>query len=469
MHFPEKFILRLRKQLGEDTEQYIRSFDYEYGQTFRVNQLKAEPADFVRRFLLPGETRPVAWCETGYYYSGEKRLSRSPLYYAGTYYLQEPSAMAPAAFLDVRPGDRVLDLCAAPGGKSTAMAAAMKGQGLLVANDVSNGRCMALMKNLEMAGVHNMMISCETPQRLASRFSGYFDKVLVDAPCSGEGMFRRDSSMMAAWSPEKVEEYAKLQKEILHSAAQMVRPGGKLLYSTCTYGTAEDEEVVADLLESMPDFRPAALPDYEGVEKGIGCARFWQHRVDGEGQFAALLIREGGLREEGKERPGTGSREKGAAGKKRPGDRDLCLSFLSEINWKRILGPETIEDCFKSGRIFAMKERIFLLPENCPDFSGLRLVRSGLYLGDLKKKRFEPSPALALALKAEEYPRTLRLDPEDPDVLRYLRGETIEIGTEKGPDEKGWTLVCLEEFPLGWGKSDGVRMKNKYPPGWRMM
>ena len=217
MNLPEDYQNKMQKMLdGDEYLQYLDSFNYSYGQTLRVNQLKKEPADFIRRFLLDGQ---VSWCSTGFYYEGEQKLSAHPYYYAGVYYLQEPSAMAPAAFLPVEPGDKVLDLCAAPGGKSTALAAKLQGEGFLLSNDISASRCKPLLKNMEMAGVKNSVITCESPEKLAGRFAGYFDKILVDAPCSGEGMFRREPSMVKSWSPEEVERYAKLQREILCSLA----------------------------------------------------------------------------------------------------------------------------------------------------------------------------------------------------------------------------------------------------------
>ena len=394
MNLPKDYQSKMQEMLGEEYLQYLDSFNHSYGQTLRVNQLKMEPADFIRRFLLSGQ---VSWCNTGFYYEGEQKLSAHPYYYAGVYYLQEPSAMAPAAFLPVEPGDRVLDLCAAPGGKSTALAAKLQGDGILISNDISASRCKPLLKNMEMAGVSNAVITCESPEKLADRFFGYFDKVLVDAPCSGEGMFRREPSMVKSWSLEEVDRYAELQREILSHAAQMVKPGGYLLYSTCTFAREEDEQTVESFLEQNADFSLQELPMCDGIEEFMRDIPEWKQ-------------------------------------------------------WKK--------------RLFFIKERAFLLPEHCPDFRGLRIVRSGLYLGDCLKKRFEPSQALAMALHPSGYKRSISFPAEDIRVEKYLRGETVDMDDS---ELSGWTLFCVDEFPLGWGKCNRGRLKNKYNPGWRKL
>ena len=464
MNLPLDFQKRMKELLKEDYDNYLGSFDQTVGQTFRVNQLKLEPAEFFRRFsIAEDETIPVPWCDTGFYYTGDKRLSLHPAYHAGLYYIQEPSAMAPASFLPVSPGDRVLDLCAAPGGKSTAIGARLSGKGLLLANDISISRCRALKKNIQMAGIANAVVTCEKPEKLAKHFSEYFDKILVDAPCSGEGMFRKDPSMVRAWSASEPARYSRLQKEILSQAASMVKPGGYLLYSTCTYSPEENEEVVETLLTDDA-FELVPLPEYAGVDSGhpewsksgdpslVHCRRFWNHRVHGEGQFAALLRK----KEEscGGSRAFPAAKGKGIKGKK----ADLpseCLDFFKRLN---INIDET--------SLQRIEERVFLLPEDAPDLRGLRVVSSGVHLGDCKKKRFEPGHALALALAADQFDHVLRLSEDDERVLRYLRCETIDAADAALDD--GWCLICIEGCPLGWGKVWRGRMKNKYPAGWRV-
>ena len=492
MNLPEDYQSKMQQMLGDEYPQYLDSFNHSYGQTLRVNQLKEEPADFIRRFLLNGQ---VSWCETGFYYEGEQKLSAHPYYYAGVYYLQEPSAMAPAAFLPVEPGDKVLDLCAAPGGKSTALAAKLQGEGFLLSNDISASRCKPLLKNMEMAGVSNAVITCESPEKLAGRFNEYFDKVLVDAPCSGEGMFRREPSMVKSWLLEEVERYAQLQREILTSAAQMVKPGGYLLYSTCTFAKEEDEQTVEYFLEHNPDFSLQELPVCGGIEEGRpewtisgredvrNCRRFLPHKVKGEGHFAALFKKadseknvdkqcieeEKLLKSVHKETVLQGKRCKESTPKGK-----LCKQGGKAQTASKNKIPEVMEEFMKElpvweqwkERVFFVKERAFLLPEDCPDFKGLRVVRSGLYLGDCLKKRFEPSQALAMALRPLQYKRSISLPAEDIRVEKYLRGETVDIDDT---GLSGWTLFCVENFPLGWGKCNRGRLKNKYNPSWRKL
>ena len=494
MEIPKPVGDHLKAMLGSDYHQYLESFGHSYGQTLRINRLKVKPADIIRRFLLE---KRVPWCEEGFYYEGEERLSTNPYYYAGAYYLQEPSAMAPAAFLPLKPGDRVLDLCAAPGGKTTALAGRLGDSGILVANDISVSRCRALQKNIELAGISRCVITCESPERLCSRFRNWFDAVLVDAPCSGEGMFRKEPAMMKSWSLKKVAEYSRLQKEIMSMAVEMVRPGGCLLYSTCTFSTQEDESIVSWLLASDSRLYLCELPLYPGVEKGRSlkegtlessldyCRRFWPHKLDGEGQFAALFRKEEegqaavlpawtGTAARGEDRPGKTVVKKERAGRKGSGGAKNRAAFSLEAleGFLKEIAPcrqgTGIWDSWKD-RILVREERIFLLPPGCPDFEGLRLVRSGLYLGDCKRGRFEPSQALAMVLKPEDYPRKICLEEEDPRLDRYLRGETIDCDGQEKMGDSRYVLVCFGQLPLGWGKTDRGRIKNKYLPGWRKM
>lgn len=455
MNLPEAYQIKLNKILGEDYQQYLTAFDHKYGQTMRMNQLKTEPADFIRRLPF-SDCREVPWCQKGYYTSQEERISLHPYYAAGLYYIQEPSAMAPAEFLPVKPGDKVLDLCAAPGGKSVALAGKLQGEGLLVSNDISASRCKALLKNVELAGIANAMITCEKAENLAREFPAYFDCILVDAPCSGEGMFRRDPAMIKGWSEEEVDKYSQIQRELLHQADKMLKPGGYLMYSTCTYSPEENEQSVETLLTSDYAYELCKLPLYEGVAQGMPeysqsgkeelkyCRRFWNHRVDGEGQFAALLHK----KEESDDCQVTAVIPSGKGDKVTP---EMAL-FMADVNLD--IDP---------ARIYRQQERVFYLPESQIQKKKLRFIRSGLYLGDCKKNRFEPSQALAMALKDTDYPNVIRLQVEDDRVKRYLKCETIQDESAKD----GWVLVCLEEYPLGWGKARNGVIKNKYAPGWR--
>lgn len=396
--------------------------------------------------------------------------------------------MTPASLLPVAPGDRVLDLCAAPGGKSTELAARLRGQGLLVANDISNSRAKALLKNLELAGVKNALVISENPSRLSEYFTGYFDKILVDAPCSGEGMFRKSPAIMKNWEQYGTGYYHKLQSEILPEAINMLKPGGYLLYSTCTFSPEENEGSIQEVLQQFPEIQlisalpeAAGTPDYTGFDCGhpewveggspelIKTVRLWPQRIEGEGHFIALLKKQEkdnalnlDENDDIDERNGHSNRK----GNRQSGRQESGSSRKIVISEETEAFFDTIQISIPRERIYRMEDRLYLLPECEINTKGLRILRSGLLLGEEKKNRFEPSQALACALKAEEYDNTYCLTAEDPDVIRYLKCESIEI---KKDCMDGWILVCVDGFPLGWGKSNNGSFKNKYLPGWRMM
>lgn len=368
--------------------------------------------------------------------------------------------MAPAAFLPVEPGDRVLDLCAAPGGKSTALAAKLQGEGILLSNDISASRCKPLLKNMEMAGISNAVITCESPEKLADRFFGYFDKVLVDAPCSGEGMFRKEKKMVKAWEEHGPEFFSKLQRSIITQAAAMLKPGGMLLYSTCTFDSLENEQTIEYLLEQFPQFTICEMEGYEGFAPGRPeetkaklaeiqkTVRIFPHKMQGEGHYLALL-------------------------KKGESREDACTLPSRESKPLRKL-PEELEAFFRDvaeyldiRRLDIREERVYYMPEGLPELKGIRFLRSGLLLGELKKKRFEPSQALAMCLSKETYKNILNLSVEDERVIKYLKGETLDVEDLIGRKEKGWYLVCVDGYPLGFGKLANQTLKNKYLPGWR--
>lgn len=492
---PAAFADNMRALLGhEEYTSYIESFDQDWKPGLRANGLKISPGEL--KALVPWQLEPVPWAASGFYYQGDQaRPAKHPAYYAGLYYLQEPSAMTPGELLPVKPGDRVLDLCAAPGGKSTQLGARLRGQGLLVSNDISNSRARALLKNLELAGVPNICVTSESPDKLAQAFPEFFDRILVDAPCSGEGMFRRDGDMVKDWSSKGPAYYGPLQREILAAAVAMLRPGGYILYSTCTFSREEDEGTVENALERFPDLRLVPLDAglVPGACGGIGldgCLRLFPHRIKGEGHFLALMCRGGtGAATAGvpgassapgtpsasgiaaaprtPSAPGTAARgrdsfrgsqrqaKRGTASAAETGGREELEAFLDQLSL-----PVPGE------RLAVRPEGVYLLPESLERLPSLRFLRTGLLLGELKKGRFEPSQALAMALKKEQYPLTVDFSMEDERVLRYLKGETISLAEGETP-VKGWCLVCAGGYPLGWAKGAGMTLKNKYYPGWR--
>ena len=459
---PEAFLLKMQELLGEEFGQYLESFKEEWKPGLRVNTLKLSPGELAE--LVPWNLEPVPWADNGFYYDGTLdgevlRPSKHPAYYAGLYYLQEPSAMTPAAMLPVVPGDRVLDLCAAPGGKSTELASKLKGRGMLVSNDISYSRARALLKNLELAGAANICVTSEAPEKLAGVWPEFFDKILVDAPCSGEGMFRRDEDMVKDWNEKGPEYYVPIQRQILSQAAAMLRPGGYMLYSTCTFSVEEDEENVAYVLEEFPQMQLCCL-DLDKVPGACGgfglsgCMRLFPHRLKGEGHFLALMRKKGGD-DGGKEI--LPPMDSGTAGK-----RVRAVEKEKELDaFLRQSGAE-----WDYGRIVIHQDNAYYLPEGLAWNLPLRFLRTGLFLGELKKGRFEPSQALAMSMKAGQFPNTVSFPAGDSRVLRYLKGETISLEGDEGP-VKGWCLAAMEGFPLGWAKGTGMSLKNKYYPGWR--
>lgn len=462
MTLPKLFEDRMRKLLGKEYEEYKACFEQRHYSGLRVNTLKITPEEFEK--ICPFAIERIPWIENGYFYDEKDQPAKHPYYYAGLYYIQEPSAMTPASLLPVNLGDTVLDLCAAPGGKSTELAARLKGEGVLVANDISNSRAKALLKNIELFGVKNAVVVSEAPSKLVNHFEGYFDKILVDAPCSGEGMFRKSPSIMKNWEQYGVDYYNKLQKEIILSAAKMLKPGGSMLYSTCTFSPEENEGTIAFLLEQYPEFHVVnplegqektkvsydgfsfGRPEWvNGPEELKNCIRLWPHKLRGEGHFMTLL-------------------EKAPEGEDR--------IFFTENKAKINISEEAVEFLKEIGlsselyNISLREERLYLPPKDIPVLKGLRIMRTGLYLGDMKKNRFEPSQALACGLKSGDYGLIINLAADDPNTVKYLKCETINI--DAGHRE-GWNLVCVDGYPLGWGKLAGGVLKNKYLPGWRWM
>lgn len=458
MPFPPEFEQRMQRLLGAEYPQFVQSLARPQARGLRVSPLKTDPEQFARDsgFTLT----PVPWASEGFFYTEEQRPGRHPYYDAGVYYIQEPSAMAVGALADAKPGEKILDLCAAPGGKSTHLAGRMRGEGLLVANEIHSGRASVLAQSMERMGVRRCVVTNETPERLAERLPAMFDAVLVDAPCSGEGMFRKNGNpAQDEWTPELPAFCAARQAGILDCAAQLLRVGGRLIYSTCTFAPEENEGTLAHFLERHPEFEmicvadaPAqfspAHPEWADGNPAIAQAfRLWPHRLQGEGHFVGVL------------RKTDGERVEQPLPELRLG-RDSAVD-ATDAQLVREIVPKLPE-----GTLLQRRDRLYLLPAGWPDLSGLR-VRAGGYgleLGTRRKNRFEPSHALSHALPAEDFCHTCRLDASGETVRRYLHGETFPWD-----GEKGWTVVTADGFPLGWGKSVGGSMKNHYPKGLRWL
>lgn len=467
IQFPEQFQERMQRMLGDEYDAFVKSYDQPFHNGLRINVLKTEPGELLDRIGIG--LKQVPWNETGFYLENKKQFSKHPYYHGGLYYIQEASAMLPAKLVNAQPGERILDMCAAPGGKSTAIGAALKGEGLLVSNDISRSRAKALLRNLEGFGITNSIVVSEYPEKLSRYFPEFFDRVLIDAPCSGEGMFHKEPSMTESWMRMGPEEYHKLQKEILTYGARMVRPGGRLIYSTCTFSPEEDEGSIAWFLNEHPDFHLVAVDDdrdlcgchcidrghpewADGNPELAHTLRLWPHHLEGEGHFAALLCRDGEI---------SGGHPayvpSSAMGGRPSADLEVLYQFLAS---------EGIHFPFRKERLLVQNGYVQYVPEIMPELKGLHIMRSGWFLGEIKKKRFEPSGAFARGLTTDVCDKVISYSADSAEVIKYLKCETLSVDPSL---ENGWYLVCVDGFPLGWGKISNGTMKNKYPSGWRLV
>ena len=426
---PQAFLERIQAQLGDEYEQFLQSLERPRAVALRFNPLKGE------RPVLPFAGDSVPWEPQGVYYDPAARPGLHPYHEAGVYYLQEASAMSAVSLLDPQPGERVCDLCAAPGGKSTQIAGRMGGEGFLLCNEYSPKRAKILSQNIERMGVANALVTNETVERLSEKLPGFFDKVLIDAPCSGEGMFRKEEDAVTDWSQETVEMCARRQADILDAGAKLLRPGGRLVYSTCTFAPEENEQTVSAFLERNPEFTLEQMDAPWFAPAGEGQFRLWPHKLLGEGHFAAVMRKKGN-----EEACGSG-----CPGEKLPPE---WTQFAKELG---ISLPD--------GKAVRFGQNLYWAPAQMPEIRGLRVLRPGLELGEVKKNRFEPAHALALWMKDC---RNAVSFPAGSDQIRaYLHGDVVPA------DIRGWCLVRVDDYGIGWGKGDGNVLKNHYPKGLR--
>ena len=427
---PKVFVDRMAAQLQDELPAFLRTYEEPYQRGIRLNPLKAVDGTHLPEGLLEA----VPWEPTGHYLSLDSKAGADILHEAGAWYLQEPSAMIPAAVLNAQPGEHILDLCAAPGGKTTQNALRMAGQGMIVCNEPIGDRARILSRNVERMGVTNAIVVSAWPEKLADVWPEAFDAIQCDAPCSGEGMFRRHPETRDEWNAESPEGCAKRQGDILDSAAVMLRPGGRMVYSTCTLNKIENEGVVEAFLLRHPDFElmPFELP---GLSAPQGMLTIYPHRIKGEGHFVALLRRKGDGRAVWQTASPKNAPDKAAM--------KVLQEFLPGQQANLFFGNEL---------------------RYCPDFpelskaKGVTVLRSGLHLGTVKGKVFIPDHAWAVSNAAPAVPRVHLTEEE---AWLYLNGQVIPA------DGKGWVLACYAGLPLGWGKvSDGM-MKNHYPKGLR--
>ncbi|WP_074349869.1 RsmB/NOP family class I SAM-dependent RNA methyltransferase [Proteiniborus sp. DW1] len=453
MKLPLAFTERMEKLLDDEYGEFVSTYDYEHYKGIRINTLKIPVDEYLK--ITPFKLKPIPWVKEGFYYMDDEqdRPGKHPHYHCGLYYIQEPSAMIPVEVLAPVPGDKVLDISAAPGGKSTQIGAKLQGEGVIVANDISPKRTKALVKNIEIFGIKNFIVTNEEPKKLATKFVEYFDKILVDAPCSGEGMFRRDPKATKSWNEFSVHECCNMQKDILQWIPKLLKPGGRLVYSTCTFSPEENEGTIDWFLKEFPEFEIEAIEGIEGLDRGrpewIGASsqltkagRAWPHKINGEGHFVASL---------------------------RKKDNSILSSFKPFVlNNKELdefykFTEENLKIDFKE-RLHRVGNRLYAIPQDIPELRGINVVNTGLYIGEFLKNRFEPSQALAMALEKEDVTNYVDIPSESIDAIKYLKGETLLL-----EGEKGWNLVCIDGYPVGWGKQIQGSLKNYYRSQWRML
>lgn len=540
--YPDLFLQCMQALLKTEYSDFLESLKQKPCRALRLNPLKTSKELFCSQ--APFSLRPVPWEEYGFYYEeggDEDAPGKHPFQDAGLYYIQEPSAMSPVPFLEVKPGERILDLCAAPGGKSTQIGCAMAQEGLLVSNEIHPARAKILSSNIERLGLANCLVLNETPEKLAARFPEFFEKILVDAPCSGEGMFRKNKEAVSEWSPENVRLCAARQDSVLSEAAKMLRPGGRLVYSTCTFAPEENEGTICRFLTTHPDFflektvRPngfmtgwkdwayisySDMSNCDMLCKNRSCSdifvndisnvsnalsntnstlsnfdstlsstdissfnadtdfpleythRLFPHKVKGEGHFIAVLGKKGegvGLRDAAVQTKNL-QRNEDKYGKTEKLPREVSAFFNETLSEE---GLQLFSHMFQRRKTLTFGEQLYLAPENLPELKGLKTLRPGLHLGTFKKNRFEPSHGLALFLTPAMVQRSFSFSQDSLEIRDFLAGQALSVDSaalhsdKEDSNKKGWSLVCVEGYSLGWGKLSGQILKNHYPKGLR--
>lgn len=441
MKLPEEYLNNMKELLKDEYDSFLNSYEDHPQASLRINTNKISVKDFLN--INPFDLTPIPWTDDGFYYSDADKPTKHPYYFAGLYYIQEASAMLPAQVLPIEENDIVLDACAAPGGKSLKIANKFKDTGILFSNDISISRAQVLLKNLESHGVANMIVMAEDLNSL-DQFDSYFDKILLDAPCSGEGMFRKEPELIKSWLEKGNDYYADIQKQLITKAYEMLKPGGMMVYSTCTFSIKEDEEVIEHLLSLHDDIEILPIKHSEGFSHGYtknttNCIRLFPHKIKGEGHFISLIHKKGNI-------------EDRRSIQHIKADRPQ-IDFFGNINHD-----------FPDGQFISRNDKLYFQRINDPKMEKLRILRNGLYMGEMKHERFEPSQALASYLKVNQFNNVLNFDLNDDRVIKYLKCETLDV---KDRYMNGYVLVCVENFPLGFGIVNKGILKNKYPANYR--
>lgn len=454
---PQDFCKRMENLLQDEYPDFLKNYEKKRLYGLRLNPLKTSREKFLEQ--MPFTLKEILWTPDGFYYEEESQPGKHIFHEAGAYYIQEPSAMAVVEALAPKPGEKILDLCAAPGGKSTQIAGKLFGEGLLVSNEIVPGRAKILSQNIERMGISDTIVCNETPERLAERFPLFFDRILVDAPCSGEGMFRKEEAAIHEWSPENVQMCAKRQRSILEQAALMLRSGGTLVYSTCTFSPEENEGVISTFLQEHEDFtiEESALERFfapgradwleNPADSLVHTMRLWPHKIAGEGHFIAKMKKADGLYAASTPRITV-----------KNDNIKQCRLFLQE---ELALPSDTWEKWEKNGVFTMFGDHFYLVPAQMIPLQGLTILRPGLHIATQKKNRFEPAHALALHLSPGKTDRCYEMTKEQAQC--YLRGETFSCDVSL----KGWMLLAIDGYTIGFGKAGGGQMKNHYPKGLR--
>lgn len=436
INLPIEYLNNMRSILKDEYDDYLNCFNNDRYYGLRINTKKISVKEFLK--INPFDLVPIPWCDDGFYFNPKQEPSKHPYYYAGLYYIQEPSAMLPAMALDVKENDYVLDACAAPGGKSIKLANKLNNTGVLISNDISVSRAQVLLKVLENQGIENAFVIAEDIEKI----NGQFNKILVDAPCSGEGMFRKDNDLIKNWDINSNNYYSKIQKQIIKKTITLLKDGGQLVYSTCTFNPKENEEVIEYALSICSELKVLPIKKHNGFCQGLtdntkNCVRLYPHKIKGEGHFVCLL-------------------QKG---------NEIKNEFISkkEITNDNIL-LNNIKKKFYNGKFVNRENRLYFEPDCFINLRGHRVLKSGLLLGKIKHSKFIPSQALAMALHYEEYDNILSFNLDDDRVIKYLKCETLDV---KDKHLNGLVLVCIEKYPLGFGKVDKGILKNMYPANYR--
>ncbi|MEZ0535838.1 NOL1/NOP2/sun family putative RNA methylase [Caldicellulosiruptoraceae bacterium PP1] len=457
MNLPESYKNTMIKLLGrEDAQKVFELFSKDSYKGFRINTYKISADEFLKK--MDRDFEKVPWCQDGYFYNhSEIKLSKHAYYFAGLIYIQEPSAMFAVEALNPQRGEKVLDLCASPGGKSVQIAARIGKEGFLVSNDIKPIRIKPLVKNIESLGITNTVILNNSPKEIADNFGTYFDKILVDAPCSGQGMFRKDPSSLKSWTDRQIIVCSNMQRQILTEVDKLLKVGGELVYSTCTFTIEENEEMLSWFLKKNPNYEVCEIDGFDGFEKGYinsdgidarlnKAVRIYPHKVKGEGHFVCKLKK---INESGKEEY-----------------KDFSIQSNLNKNEKQIIknfvDRYLVNFEIDYNMIYKKSDKVFLA--NSIQYGNIIPIRNMLYLGELYKDRFYPSEHLAISLRKENFSQVVDLEKDDFRLQRYLKGETIE----NNEGYKGFTIFCVDGYTLGWAKAEGEIYKNFYPKGWRL-